>query len=176
MPQYCEIGAAQSVIIKIIHGVFQGSILGPLVFIIFMNDVIVLSNNNILIVIYADDTTICIKLSGNLVSDQEMVDNKMLEISDFMNANSLAFNFKKTKLVNCSVRKREDPGVVLNLNNEVIHPENAARLLGLYVTRDMTHHYFLNEMENNLLSQVRSRFNAFKLLSKLTTTTVHTTL
>ena len=96
--QYCEIGAARSTIIKIVHGVFQGSILGPLVFIIFMNDCTIIGNKNILFIIYADDTTMSIKLSGNYQNDQELVNMKMNKISEFMNSNQLAFNFKKTNL------------------------------------------------------------------------------
>ena len=135
--QQCEIGGARSSIIKILHGVFKGSILGPLLFICFMNDVVVLGTLIVLFILYADDTTIVVKLTGNLLEDQGLVDQKMEEISTYMNANSLAFNFKKTNLINVSVRKREDPGVVLNLNNEVIQPVEAARLLGVQITKDL---------------------------------------
>ena len=114
--QQCEIGGARSSIIRILHGVFQGSILGPLLFICFMNDVVVLGTLIVLFILYADDTTIVVKLTGNLLEDQGLVDQKMEEISTYMNANSLAFNFKKTNLINVSVRKREDPGVVLNFS------------------------------------------------------------
>ena len=167
--QQCEIGGARSSIIKILHGVFQGSILGPLLFICFMNDVVVLGTLTVLFILYADDTTIVVKLTGNLVNDQALDDQKMEEISTYMNANSLAFNFKKTNLINVSVRKREDPGIVLNLYNEVIQPVDAARLLGVQITKDLTQNYYINDMEGeNLMSQVEQRFRAFGLLSTMT--------
>ena len=167
--QYCEIGAARSEIIKILHGVFQGSILGPLIFILFMNDCVVIGGERVMILIYADDTSILIRLSGNRDLDQELVDEKMLDVSEYMNANSLAFNFKKTNLGNVSVRKREDPGIVLNLNGEVLQPVPAARLLGVQITKDLTQHYYINDMDNSLLSQLETRYRGFRLLCKLTT-------
>ena len=59
--------------------------------------------------------------------------------------------------------------VVLNLNNEVIQPVDAARLLGIQITKDLSQNYYINDMQGeNLLSQVESRFKAFNLLSKMT--------
>ena len=51
--QYTQIGATKSMIIRIIWGVFQGSILGRVCFIIFMNDVVILEVDSCIIIIYA---------------------------------------------------------------------------------------------------------------------------
>ena len=82
-----------------------------------------------------------------------------------MNANSLAFNIKKTNLINVSVWKREDPDVFLNLNNEVIQPVEAASLLGIQITKDWSQNYYISEMRENHVSQVEQRFRGFRLLS-----------
>ena len=82
-----------------------------------------------------------------------------------MNANSLAFNFKKTNLINVSVWKREDPDVFLNLNNEVIQPVEAVSLLGIQITKDWSQNYYISEMRENHVSQVEQRFRGFRLLS-----------
>jgi hypothetical protein len=42
---------------EIKHGVSQGSILGPLFFLIYTNDLITLSNKNVKTVLYATDTS-----------------------------------------------------------------------------------------------------------------------
>ena len=56
------------------------------------------------------------------------------------------------------MRKREDPGIKLHLNNEEIQSTNSARLLGLQVHKDLTQNYYINEMQDSLMRQVETRF------------------
>ena len=67
------------------------------------------------------------------------------------------------------MRKREDPGIKLHLNNEEIQSTNSARLLGLQVHKDLTQNYYINEMQDSLMRQVETRFRALKKLCKMTT-------
>ena len=61
--QFVEIDGTDSNLFHIEKGVTQGSILGPLPFIIYMND-INKSSNEFKFIIYADDTTLFSSLSS----------------------------------------------------------------------------------------------------------------
>ena len=77
-------------------GVPQGSILGPLLFIIFTNDIFNVSEL-LFTVLYADDT--CVLLGGkdleNIIS---CLNNELKNISTWLKANKLSLNVKKNSL------------------------------------------------------------------------------
>ena len=56
--QFVSVGRAYSSKLSISHGVPQGSILGPILFILFINDLPLCCNSSVNIDLYADDTTI----------------------------------------------------------------------------------------------------------------------
>ena len=173
--QFVQIGCKRSDIIKILLGVFQGSILGPITFIIFMNDVVVISRNGELTIIYADDTSFVIKLSGNKAEDQEKLDIIMGKVSDYMDSNSLAFNFNKSELIIVSTRNQQHD-LVLHLGGQVIQPTTDARVLGMRLTSDLKHNLFIVDMNQethgqmSLLGQITTRVNAIIQLKKFSTT------
>ena len=82
---------------KIEYGVPQGSILGPLLFIIYMND-LPLFVTNAQISMYADDTS----LYNNIKSVSEIKDNLIpafLKICDWLRSNKLSLNTLKTEFM-----------------------------------------------------------------------------
>jgi len=93
--QYVSFKGTTSETLSVTKGVPQGSILGPLLFIIYINDLALVSEY-FHSIIYADDTTLLAKLS-TFKSSYVDVNYEINKISKWMKANQLSLNSNKTK-------------------------------------------------------------------------------
>ena len=165
--QYVSIGGVRSEIKKIEDGAFQGSIGGPWLFLIMINDIcIVGTGNSISIYIYADDTCLRVDLSGDIEADQEKLDQIMKDVVRYMDAAKLKFNFKKTEFVITAPKNHEKYSqLVLNFNGQVVEQQLHARLLGLQISWDLSHKWYVSEMKDNLIASLKKRLYILERLA-----------
>ena len=101
--QYVEYNNAQSVTKLITTGVPQGSILGPLLFLIYINDLPKVSAFFDMMM-YADDTTIYCNINKNV---NEIVINAELEkVNKWLCSNKLSLNIKKDEIYGFSSQSK----------------------------------------------------------------------
>jgi hypothetical protein len=92
--QYVYYNSCDSELKDIICGVPQGSILGPLLFILYVNDII--NTSNVLdVILFADDTTILYS-NKDIRSKFGLINNELKEVSNWFRANKLSVNATKT--------------------------------------------------------------------------------
>ena len=99
---------------EVAYGVPQGSILGPTLFLLYINDLSSMKIPNAKVFSYADDTSIV--FTGNSWHDvKQEAEMGMAKVADWLNANLLTLNTSKTNYVCFSVSNRTQPMDDLNI-------------------------------------------------------------
>ena len=115
--QYVDYNDAKSETKSVSICVPQGSILGPLLFLIYINDLPSVTPIFHMLM-YADDTTLYCNLNG--VNSEVNINNELSKISEWLSSNKLSLNVKKTKFMVFHTPQRRVNYPVLKLNNVIL--------------------------------------------------------
>ena len=144
-------------------GVPQGSVCGPLLFLLYINDI---SNSlkKCKVSLYADDTVLYYS-SNNLDLAIQTVQKDLLELSNWCSINKLTINCKKTKYciygMRSIVKKSKNVDILLSLNNVILDRVCSYKYLGFILDDQLNLNKHVSEMVNivshklYLLSRIR---------------------
>ena len=159
--QFVNYEGIDSSLTDISTGVPQGSILGPLLFLIYMNDISE-SSKNFHSILYAVDTTLTKTISSfNMVVDSKKNDineisiniNRELQlIYEWLCVNKLSLNIPKNKFMIFHHRQRRIDDIIpkLKINDHEIERVKHFNFLGITIDEHMSWNMHIQKISNKI--------------------------
>ena len=159
------LGDKQSSVAIACHGIPQGSILGPLLFIVFINDLLLYVTSS-RIDLYADDTTLTSSTNYSCIGRLEGTLNlSIAEIVDWAASNKLPINDGKTKAMLITGKRLPseiNEEMTLTIKGTELKLVPSAKLLGLEIDSELSFTSHVEKLckklsqRSGLLKKIRS--------------------
>ena len=154
--QSVNIKGKLSKFLSILAGVPQGSILGPILFNIFLNDFIfIFDNSNIFN--FADDNTLT-AIGKTIPSVVQCLENDSRKAISWLDANHMIANPGKFKGIIFQKGNNDTSGIDMNINDKVIKSSTDVTLLGISIDCQLS----LRKHISKLCKQAGNQLNALK--------------
>jgi hypothetical protein len=135
--QYVDLNGTLSNFEFIKTGVPQGSILGPLLFIIYIND-LNLASPFFHPLVYADDTTLFVSINtSDLSTIGTTINNELSNIDIWLKLNKLSLNTAKTKAMIFHMPQKIVQLPQININNHQIEFVDTFNFLGIVLDKSL---------------------------------------
>jgi len=152
--QQVKVGNVQSEFMEIKSGVPQGSILGPLLFLIYIND-IAYSCPDLNIDLYADDSTL-FKSDTELSKIESHLQSNLDYISKWCTYNNMALHPQKTKcmIIGSKQKLRGDKHLTLKVNDNILENVRSQKVLGVFIDCNISWHTHIDFVCKNLNNKI----------------------
>ena len=169
--QYVSINGYESSFAVINCGVPQGSVLGPLLFLLYINDL----NQAIKfckVHHFADDTNL-LCLSNSIKKLNKLVNADLKHLANWLNANKISLSVKKTGMVIFKSKQKKFEGdLKIKLCGKRLYPTESVKYLGVKIDTNLSWQYHVNDLSiklnraNALLFKMR-KYVSLKILRSI---------
>ena len=146
--QSVSLNGEKSKKLKISCGVPQGSVLGPLLFLIYINDMNMALNKSV-VHHFADDTNL-LSSSKNLNALRKTLNEDLSLLFKWLCANRLSLNVAKTEFIIFRPKKKLNGSIKLRLNNTTIRESTKIKYLGLLLDGNLCWNPHITELAKKL--------------------------
>ena len=162
--QYVSLDGFNSQVHLIDRGVPQGSILGPLLFLIFINDFPNCSEF-FKFTLFADDSTLTCKFKKNTspVNIVSQLEAKLLSIGSWLNANRLKLNSSKSNFI-CFTYRKNITLPPIRIGNSIISEVNSTKFLGVILDKNLNYKEHITNISNKCSKSIGILFRLNSIL------------
>jgi len=134
--QCTKIGAFKSSYKRTCCGVPQGSVISPLLFFIYTDDIT--NASSFRTTLFADDINLYYMSNSCFDVFQTTVNLELCKIDHWLRANKLSLNYNKTNFMLLTCRKHNPASFKVIINNHNISPENNLKYLGVLLDKKLS--------------------------------------
>ena len=161
--------------IAVISGVPQGSVLGPLLFLIYIDGLLGIQLSGGSIVLFADDLLLHHLI--NCLEDFQHVQNDIDELCNWLSSNKLSLNPNKCKSLFISRKRLPTVSPTHHVNGSVLEQVSSYRYLGVLISSDLSWSNHIKDISSKARKQVGLLYHRFyKHAAPATLRTLYTAL
>lgn len=131
-----------------LYGVPQGSVLGPLLFIVYINDLPKVTNYPISL--FADDSTVSVPCTTRELYESD-INNSLGSIVLWLDNNNLKINLTKTQIMHFSQRLHNQ-NINVSYKGNQIHEVDATKFLGITIDKQLNWKAHIADLSKKLSS------------------------